>query len=168
MSNVGILEEVATDAGTHESNVLFNRALELVNRNRVSAARKDLETALRICPRHPGYLSLYGLCIAIESEDYESARTICERAIRMNPNDPLNRVNLGKVLRLNGHNAEAYNEFIAAWKLDKSHPAPAAELSRMGIRRPPVLPFLPRSHWANVRLGRLRSRLSRLGVRVGS
>jgi tetratricopeptide (TPR) repeat protein len=107
---------------------------------------------------------LYGLCVAIDSEDYESARKICEKAVRMNPNDPIGRVNLGKVFRLQGDNSSAYEEFLAAWNLDKLHPAPAAELSRMGIRRPPVLRFLPRSHWLNVRLGRLRSDLLRLRV----
>jgi Flp pilus assembly protein TadD len=168
MSNAGILEETPASTGTHESNVLFNRALEMVNRNRVTPARKELEKALQICPRHPGYLSLYGLCIAVESEDFESARRLCESAIRLNPRDPLSRVNLGKVLRLQGETGAAYGEFIAAWKLDKQHPAPATELSRMGIRRPPVLPFLPRSHRANVMLGKLRSRMTRLGIRIGS
>lgn len=168
MSNAGILEEARASEGTHESNVLFNRALEMVNRNRVAAARKHLEMALQICPRHPSYLSLYGLCVAVESEDYESARRICESAIRLNPRDPLTRVNLGKVLRLQGDTGAAYAEFIAAWKLDKKHPAPASELSRMGIRRPPVLRFLPRSHWANVALGRARASILRLGNRIGS
>jgi tetratricopeptide (TPR) repeat protein len=167
MSNVGILEAVSAPEGTHESNVLFNRALEMVNRNRASAARKELEMALQICPRHPGYLSLYGLCIAIESEDYESARKLCEKAIRINPRDPVSRVNLGKVFRMQGDTASAYGEFLTAYKIDRQHPAPAAELSRMGIRRPPVLPFLPRSHWANVGLGMLRARMHRLGLPVG-
>jgi tetratricopeptide (TPR) repeat protein len=168
MSNVGILEETRAPEGTHESNVLFNRATELVNRNRVGAALKDLEMALQICPRHPGYLSLYGLCIAIDSEDYEAARKLCESAIRISPTDPAVRVNLGKVLRLQGDTRAAYHEFIAAWKIDKRHPAPASELSRMGIRRPPVIRFLPRSHWANIALGRARARANRLGLRIGS
>lgn len=168
MSNAGILEEPRVSEGTHESNALFNRALELVNRNRVAAARKELEAALQISPRHPGYLSLYGLCVAIEDEDFASARRLCESAIRMRPGDPLSRVNLGRVLRLEGDNRRAYSEFLTAWKIDKKHPAPATELSRMGIRRPPVLPFLPRSHWANIALGKFRARVTRLGVRVGS
>jgi tetratricopeptide (TPR) repeat protein len=168
MSNVNTVAETRNPEGTHESNVLYNRALEMVNRNRVSAARKDLELALQICPRHPAYLSLYGLCIAIQSEDYEAASKLCERAIKMNPKDPLARVNLGRVLRLQGNNSGAHDEFIAAWKIDRSHPAPASELSRMGIRRPPVLRFLPRSHWANVRLGRLRARLTRTLSRASS
>jgi len=168
MSNAGILEEPRVSEGTHESNAHFNRAMELVNRNRVGAARKELEAALQISPRHPGYLSLYGLCVAIEDEDFAAARRLCESAIRMRPGDPVPRVNLGRVLRLQGDNNAAYSEFLTAWKLDKKHPAPATELSRMGIRRPPVLPFLPRSHWANIALGKFRSRVTRLGVRVGS
>ncbi len=167
MSIVETAEDTRAPSGTHESNALFNRAQELVSRNRAGAARKQLEMALQICPQHPGYLSLYGLCIAAESEDYESARKICERAARMSPRDPVTRVNLGKVLRMEGDNEAAYGEFLAAWKMDRMHPAPAAELSRMGIRRPPVLRFLPRAHWANIRLGKVRARMLRMGIRFG-
>ena len=162
MSSVGTLEDIDGHHGTHESNVLYNRAIEMLNRNRASAARKHLEEALQICPQHPAYLSLYGLCVAIDAEDFDSARRICEKAVKMNPSDPVNRVNLGKVFRLQGDNGSAYEEFLAAWQLDRLHPAPAAELTRMGIRRPPVLRFLPRSHWANIFLGRLRSQLLRI------
>jgi len=166
MSSAGTFQEVAGSKGTHESNALFNRAIEMLNRNRATAARKHLEEALQICPQNPAYLSMYGLCVAIDSEDYDSARRICEKAVKMGPSDPINRVNLGKVFRLQGDNGSAYEEFLAAWQLDKLHPAPAAELSRMGIRRPPVFPFLPRSHWANKFLGRLRSQLLRLRIGV--
>lgn len=168
MSIVETLEETGAPNGTHESNVLFNRALELVNRNRADQAKKHLEMALEICPRHPGYLSLYGLCVAIESEDYEAAKRICETAVKMNPRDPLSRVNLGRVHRLEGNNAAAYVEFLSGWKLDRKHPAPATELHRMGIRRPPVFSFLPRKHWLNIHAGRLRSRVLRIQARVVS
>ena len=161
MSSVGTKEETEGRQGTHESNALFNHAIEMLNRNRTAVARKNLEDALQICPQHPAYLSMYGLCVAIDSEDFESARRICEKAVKMSPSDPINRVNLGKVFRLQGDNASAYEEFLSAWQLDKLHPAPAAELTRMGIRRPPIIRFLPRSHWANIFLGRLRSQLLR-------
>lgn len=166
MSTVETLEETGAPNGTHESNVLFNRALELVNRNRADQACKLLEMALEICPRHPTYLSLYGLCLAIESDDYDTARKICETAVKLNPREPLSRVNLGRVHRLEGNNAAAYVEFLSAWKLDRKHPAPASELHRMGIRRPPVFAFLPRSHWLNVRVGRLRARILRTRSRI--
>lgn len=146
---------------THESKVLFNQALELIARNRLSDAMGKLEEALQIAPRNGAYLSYYGLCVATEREDFDAAVKLCERAIKLNPDDPVVRVNLGKVHRLQGNNAEAYDEFLEAWETDRLHPAPAAELSRMGIRRPPVIPFLPRSNWLNIRLGRLRAWLAR-------
>jgi tetratricopeptide (TPR) repeat protein len=147
---------------THESKVLFSQAQELLARNRVQDAMRRLEEALQISPRNGEYLSFYGLCVAIEREDYDAAVKLCERAIRLDPNDPVSRVNLGKVFRMQGKNGDAYDEFIEAWKTDRLHPAPAAELSRMGIRRPPVIRFLSRSNWLNVQLGKLRAGLERV------
>jgi predicted Zn-dependent protease len=146
---------------TLESKALFNQALEFLSRSQTHAAMAKLEAALRIAPRNSRYLSMYGLCVAIERGDHESAARLCEHAIRLDPSDPVNRVNLGRVYRLEGRNRDAYDQFIGAWEVDKSHPAPATELSRMGIRRPPVLRFLPRTNWLNVCLGRLRSRMKR-------
>ena len=155
------METVLAQEETHESQVLFNRALELINRNNFDTAMVHLEEALQIAPNNATYLSHYGLCVAVDREDFEAARKLCQRAIKMSSVDPVNRVNLGRVLRLEGDNRLAYESFIKAWKQDKSHPAAASELSRMGIRRPPVLTFLARDHWLNVRLGRLRANVER-------
>jgi Flp pilus assembly protein TadD len=148
---------------THESEVLYNQAMELLSRHHVLAAMKRFEEALQISPNNAIYLSHYGLCVAMERADFPSAIKLCERAVKMDPRNPVNRVNLGKVYRLKGDNARAYESFLGAWKTDKTHPSAAVELSRMGIRRPPVLTFLPRSHWLNVRLGRFRARIERGG-----
>lgn len=146
---------------THESKILFNQAMELLSRNHVAEAMKRLEAALQISPNNATYLSHYGLCVALERDDFTSARKLCERAVKMDPRNPVNRVNLGKVYRLIGDNARAYRTFLRAWKTDKSHPAAATELSRMGIRRPPVFSFLSRSHWLNRRFGIIRARFER-------
>lgn len=146
---------------THESKVLYNRALEHISRSRTREAMRNLEEALQIAPRNAAYLSQYALCVAIEEEDFDAAKKLCERAIRIDGRDPLHRVNLGRIYRLEGRNGDAYREFLQAWEEDRFHPAPATELTRMGIRRPPVLPFLSRSHWLNVRLGRLRAHVVR-------
>ena len=146
---------------THESEVLFSQAMELLSRNHVRAALTRYEQALEISPNNPVYLSYYGLCVAIEKQDIASGLRLCERAVKMDPRNPVNRVNLGKVYRLKGDNSRAYQSFLGAWKTDKTHPSAAVELSRMGIRRPPVLPFLRRSHWLNKKLGLLRAKLER-------
>lgn len=150
---------------TNESKVLFAQAKELLSRNRMRGALARFEEALQISPDNAEYLSYYGLCIALSREDYDSALRLCERAVKMDSNNPVNRVNLGKVYKLQGENSTAYDIFLKAWKLDKSHPCAATELSRMGVRRPPVLSFLPRSHWLNKRLGMLRTKIRRgLGI----
>ena len=146
---------------THESKALFNQALEYLSRNRPGEAMKSLEAALQISPRNAVYLSHYGLVVALEREDFEAAMKLCESASRLDPRNPVVHVNLGKVYRMTGDRENAHRSFIAGWNADHSHPAPAAELTRMGVRRPPVLPFLSRSNWLNVRLGRLRARLIR-------
>ena len=155
------METVLAQEETHESQVLFNRALELINLSSFDTAMTHLEEALQIAPNNATYLSHYGLCVATDSHDFEAARKLCQRAIKMSPADPVNRVNRGRVLRLEGDNRLAYEAFIKAWKQDKSHPAAASELSRMGIRRPPVLTFLARDHWLNIRLGRIRATVER-------
>ncbi len=146
---------------THESKALFNQAVEFLARNQPGEAMKRLEVALQISPRNAEYMSYYGLCVALELEDHRSAIKLCERAVKIDRGSPVARVNLGKVYRMEGKTAAAYDQFLGAWKADRSHPAPAAELSRMGIRRPAVLPFLARAHWLNVHLGRLRARVTR-------
>jgi len=146
---------------TNESKVLFAQGKEMLSRNRMRGALGRFEEALQISPDNAEYLSFYGLCIALAREDYDTALRVCERAVKMDSDNPVIRVNLGKVYKLQGENSTAYDIFIKAWKLNKSHPAPAAELSRMGVRRPPVISFLPRSHWLNRRLGILRSKLRR-------
>jgi Flp pilus assembly protein TadD len=150
---------VPTD--THESEVFFNQAMELFSRNHVEAAMKQFEKALQISPNNALYLSHYGLCIAMEREDFPSALKLCERAVKMDPRNPVARVNLGKIYRLQGDNTRAYKTYLQAWKTDKTHPSAAAELSRMGIRRPPVFPFLSRSHWLNKQFGILRAKIER-------
>jgi Flp pilus assembly protein TadD len=150
---------------THESEVFYNQAMELLSRNHVKAAMKQFEEALQISPNNALYLSHYGVCIATERDDFPSALKLCERAVKIDPQNPVARVNLGKVFRLQGDNARAYKAYLEAWKKDKTHPAAAAELSRMGIRRPPVLSFLSRSHWLNRRLGILRAKIERSVMR---
>ena len=70
-------------------------------------------------------------------------------------------VNLGRVYRLMGDNGAAYDVLHYGWNRHRTNAAIAAELTRLGIRRPPFLAFLPRGHWCNRYLGRLRATLER-------
>jgi Flp pilus assembly protein TadD len=139
---------------------MYNLAMEKMHHCHFGAALRDLQQALSLAPDQPLYLSFYGLCLA-QLRQFETAILSCKRALGQAPDDTLVQVNLGKVYRLCGDNDAAYRMFLLAWQGNKHHPAPAAELARMGVRRPPVLRFLPRSHWCNRCLGRARARLER-------
>ena len=153
---------LATEAETTlESHSYYNRALEMIHRNRYSAALDQLIEALRIAPGNPVYRSYFGLCLAHAERDYDRAIRACKQAIMTFSKDPVFRVNLGKVYKLQGDNASAYKEFIRAWELNNEHPSTAAELTRMGIRRPPFFTFLRRQHPVNRYLGIVRAYLER-------
>ncbi len=150
------------ESSTIESQALFNQAVEYMNRNRYGRAVELLKEALHIAPDNPYYLSYLGLCTGYAGNDFGAAITLCKRALVLCPSDAVIHVNLGKVYKLNGDLTSAYSTFLSAWRRNKEHPAPAAELSRLGIRRPPVLTFLNRGHILNKHLGILRSKLERL------
>jgi predicted Zn-dependent protease len=145
---------------TREAQALYEMALEKMRRNIIDGATADLQRALQMEPENPVYLSYYGVCLAHRHRIDEAIAT-CKRALRDQPRNTELRVNLGKVYRLGGDTTRAHRTFLQAWQADRGHPGPATELARMGVRRPPVLTFLPRSHWCNRELGRLRWRLER-------
>lgn len=150
------------ESSTIESQALFNQAMEYMNRNRHGRAIELLREALHIAPDNPYYLSYLGLCTGYAGGDFGAAITLCKRALVLCPGDAVIHVNLGKVYKLKGDLTSAYSTFLSAWRRNKEHPAPASELSRLGIRRPPVLTFLDRSHVLNKYLGILRSKLERM------
>lgn len=143
-----------------EAQALYEMALEKMRRNLMEAAMSDLQRALKLEPQNALYLSYYGVCLA-HRDRVDEAMATCKRALRDQPHNTELRVNLGKVYRVAGETARAHRAFLQAWQSDRGHPGPATELARMGVRRPPVLTFLPRSHWCNRSLGKLRLRLQR-------
>ena len=146
---------------TSESRTFYDLALEKIKRNHFKEALINLAEAIRIAPTNPFYRSYFGYCLAQVESDYERAIQCCRQASDSRPPDPELHVNLGRVYRLKGDNAAAHSAFVQAWHLCKGHPAAAAELTRMGIRRPSVVGCLPRSHVVNRFLGVLRAKYER-------
>jgi Flp pilus assembly protein TadD len=125
--------------------------------NREEEALTLLRRALRIDPENPRALSLYGYALAKAYGDYREGLRLCRLALRLAPGDAELRTNLGRVHRLRGNNGAAHRNFLDAWRHDRRHPGAASELARMGIRRRPIVAFLPRGHWCNRMLGLLRA-----------
>ncbi len=146
---------------TLESQALYNLALERITRNNFGKAMDYLIRSLQIAPGNALYLSYFGFCLAQVNRDYDRAVRHCKHAVNALPREPIAWVNLGKVYRLRGDNASAYEVLQRAWRINRKHPATATELTRMGIRRPPFFPFLSRSNRCNKYLGMVRANLER-------
>jgi len=145
---------------SRDAKALYDLAIEKMRRNHLDDALADLDRAIRLQPGSPLYVSQYGACLAQRGE-FDRAVELCEHAARAGARNPLVLVNLGRVYRAAGDASSAHEVFLQAWKADRRNRAVAAELARMGVRRPPVVRFLSRSHWCNRGLGRLRYSLER-------
>jgi tetratricopeptide (TPR) repeat protein len=148
---------------TFESQELFRRAEACILRRNFEKSEGLLAEALKISPDNPFYISYYGLCIGMRG-DHAGAERLCRRAAKLNPVSPIILVNLGRILLEQGFRKEARDFFSRAYAIDNTNSAAALELSGMGVRRQPVIPFLSRDNPLNCFLGKLRHRL--LGYRL--
>lgn len=144
-----------TEMDTFESRDLFGRAEIQINRGRLREASALLTHALKISPDNPVYVSHLGYCIGMLG-NIEGGVKMCRRASQMAPAIPIVLVNLGKILVETGRRQEARKLFTQAYRLDNTHSPAALELSRLGVRKQPVLPFLDRGNILNKYLGILR------------
>jgi len=143
---------------TFESRDLYRRAEIQINRGRFREASALLTNALKISPDNPIYVSHLGYCIGMLG-DIEEGEKMCRRAAQLSPAIPIVLVNLGRILVETGRRQEARKLFTQAYRIDNTHSPAALELSRLGVRKQPVLPFLERSNIVNKYLGMLRHRL---------
>jgi Flp pilus assembly protein TadD len=143
---------------TFESRDLFRRAEIQINRGRYREASSLLTHALKISPDNPIYVSHLGYCIGMLG-NIEGGEKMCRRAAQLAPAVPIVLVNLGKILVDTGRRQEARKLFAQAYRIDNTHSPAALELSRLGVRRQPVIPFLDRGNVLNKYLGKLRHRI---------
>ena len=147
-------------AETFESRKYYREAEASIKRGNYSRAAALLNDALKISPENPTYLSMLGYCVGIQG-NLMAAEKMCRKAVQEAPFDPNVHVNLGRVLTEQGRRKEAREALMHAYQLDNTNAPAALELSRMGVRRKPVIPFLGRNHPFNRYLGKLRHSIRR-------
>ncbi len=148
-----IVEDIKAE--NFESREFFHKAQASIHRSNFKRAASLLKEALKIAPGNPNYMSHMGLCMGMMGNLRES-EIMCRKAITLAPLKPILLVNLGRVLLEQGKREGARKAFKRAYEIDDTHAAAALELSRMGVRRKPVIPFLHRNHPLNIYLGKLR------------
>ncbi len=121
--------------------------------------------ALSAHPNHPIILSYYGWLQAVVDKKPRSGVTFCRRAFtNFQTTDqhiassvyPILYLNLGRTLLLSGRKKEAVESFGRGLTYDRWHKDLKKEMSSLGTRKRPVLPFLSRSNPLNRLLGKLR------------
>lgn len=151
----------AVEAEAFESRELFRRAEIQINRGRFREASAILTQALKMAPDNPIYISQLGYCVGMLG-NLSDGEKMCRRAMTMAPTVPIILVNLGRMLVEKGLRQEARILFTQAYQIDNTSSPAALELSRLGVRKPPVLPFLGRGNILNKYLGILRFHLFEL------
>ena len=140
----------------------FCKGLQAVSSGEFLEGLAYFEAAMRLrqrggatVPPPMKYLSYYGLCLAMAGRRLREAREICENAVEVEFYNPDLYLNLGKVYIKGGDRAKAFGTLVRGLKLNPRHLGLIREIRSLGVRRRPVVRFLPRRHPLNRLLGRL-------------
>lgn len=144
------------DAGMGE----FKECLKQLRDGHPEEALLHARRALGTSPKNPFYLSYTGLLAALAEKRFGDAETLCREALGMRVNHAQLYLNLAEVYYQAGRTPDAIETLekglVSAGRDFRIRRA----LEKIGVRRPPVLSFLHRSHPVNRTLGRWRHRLS--------
>lgn len=139
----------------------LRRAQELLRSGLEMAALEHFANAHRRDPANPRYRSYYGWAVAMIEHRLDRGLALCRSALRDAGDSPDVYHNLARIMLAHGRKTEAFKYVRRGLMVDPRHAPLLLEWRRLGVRRPPVLPFLPRRHFLNRVLGRLRGRLVR-------
>lgn len=108
-------------------------------------------------PQLPGSVYSYmGYGAARFDKKYREGLEMCRHAIEIEFYEPDNFANLARVCLMIDRRKEAINALRHGLKIHPDHLMLRGLYRDMGVRRPPVLPFLSRGNVLNRLLGRLR------------
>lgn len=131
----------------------FELAREALHRDEAEDALPHLEKALELRD-NPSWYSYVGYCIAKGRGEFKMAVDLCRMSIETEPGKPVHYLNLGKVHLAAGNKQKAHEAFRDG--LEKGGDEEILHmLVALGMRNPPVIKLLSRSHPLNKFLGRL-------------
>ncbi|MCL4457527.1 MAG: tetratricopeptide repeat protein [Nitrospirae bacterium] len=143
-----------------EAEEFFTKGLNELAAGHGLPALVNFEKALKI-DHKPLYLSYIAYCTARERGQIGKAIELCEDAIKLEPENSILYLNLGKIYLHAGDREAAIRAFRAGLKHEMNREI-INELIKLQTRKPPVIPFLSRNNPINKYLGII---LTRLGLR---
>ncbi|MEK7348982.1 MAG: tetratricopeptide repeat protein [Candidatus Eisenbacteria bacterium] len=132
----------------------FMSGVRMLYACRYQDALTHFQEAVVLEPHAKGYLSYLGLATAHAQRKFSDAEQLCRRAIESEYHRPEHYFNLGEVYVLAGRKSDAMKSFNQALSWNPGYDAAHDALRKLGVRRPPVVPILSRSHPLNVFLGK--------------
>ena len=145
-------------------NVPFDQGRQLLEQGQAEEALKSLELAYARAPHHAQIRSYYGVALAIVEHRFAEATELCNSSLKQEFFNPDLYYNAARVYLEFGFKADAIRCLRRGRMIDPAHKANSELLRDLGMRRGPVLRFLPRAHRLNVWLGHARHRLGSRGV----
>jgi tetratricopeptide (TPR) repeat protein len=140
-----------------ETKKLFDKGIKTLTEGNILSALSCFEKASKI-EENPLISSYLAFCIAKERGQVQKAISLCNDAIKEDPENSFHYLNLGKIYLLEKKNEEAVNIFRQGLHYEENQHI-ADELNKIGTRKPLIIPFLKRSNVINKYLGIILSRL---------
>ena len=133
----------------------FRRGKALLGEGRYEDALECFRCAHQVDRANPRYRSHYGLGLALVERRFDQALELCRSAAKEEFFNPELYHNLARVHMAFGYKSEAIRYLRRGLMIDPGNTAMLTELNELGLRRRPVLSFLPRRHPVNRFLGRV-------------
>ena len=134
----------------------FRAGLALLRGGEANKALPHLRSALEQEPSNPFYISYMGVAIAAAEQKWAEAEKLCHSAMRLNRRQAQLYLNLAEVYVAADRRQDAADILARGLHYAPHDVRLKMALDRLALRRPPVLPFLPRAHAINRNLGKLR------------
>ena len=136
---------------------LVKRGIAAADQGNTLDALLHLEAAARLGST-PTLASYLGYCVARERRQFKAGTGLCRQALLKEPEQAVHYLNLGRVLLAADEKRLAITTFQRGLKRGR-HRLILEELKKLGMRKPPVVPFLSRGHSLNKFLGMVFTRL---------
>jgi predicted Zn-dependent protease len=134
----------------------FRAGLAFLRGGDAHRALPHLQSALDQDPENAFYISYMGVAIAAADQKWAEAEKLCHSAMRMRRRHAQLYLNLAEVYVAADRKQDAADILTRGLHYSPHDLRLKIALDRLAIRRPPVLPFLPRRHLVNRNLGKLR------------
>ena len=136
---------------------LFRKGVKAIHNGDTLSALACFEKVLQI-EDSPVVSSYLAYCIAKERGQVSMAISLCDDAIKKEPRNSVHYFNLGKIYLVCNKKTEAVEVFRKGLSCEMNQHI-VDELHWLGLRKPPVMPFLKRSNPINKYLGIILTKL---------